>query len=114
MLNFREELAKIKADKLRKMGIEQRVDCLLHTLVEHFESRVDDFVFQPVTVKVEKNNREKTLYVSLKEEPFLKKEKFSNPEDVTLMYKLLKEKFEHEEFELEVDGESSFWFEIIP
>lgn len=114
MLNFREDLAKIKAEKLRKMGIEQRVDCILHTLVDHFENRVDDFVFKPVTVKVEKNNREKTLYVSLKEETFLKKEKFSNPEDVTLTFKLLKEKFEHEEFEIEVEGESSFSFEIIP
>ena len=119
MLNFREELSKIKYNKLARVDLQERVDDILRIIIKYLE---DELSLEQLNSRVkvsfylDESDDSRVISVSVKHSEqitYLSNETFENKEDAVKTIGLLKRYFIEKDFRYFNDVSSKYAFAVL-
>lgn len=118
MLNFREELSKIKADKLNRVDLQERVENILKRILKYLKSLSLEQLNGEVKVSFYLNETgdSKVIQISVKHSGQiinLLSETFDNREDAIKTSELIKRYFIEKDFKYYNDVSSKYAFAVL-
>jgi len=118
MLNFREELSKIKENKMNRVDLQERVEDILKRVLKYFESLSLKQLNGEVKISfyLDETGDSKVIQISVKHSGQiinLRSETFDNREDAIKTSELIKRYFIEKDFRYFNDVSSKYAFSVL-